>query len=262
MAFSFFTIDEGTSPSGVTPPIRMTVADDGNVGIGTINPATPLDVNGTIRSGNIVTNSSRIEINDLGSGDRSAIIDFHGSDVEPDFSARMFRIDGENGDFRMENRGAGNLVFRTSNTHRALVKSDGKFLVGTQSTPTPGNYLLYVENGILTERVKIASIGTADWADYVFEEDYHLLTLDELKTFVQKNKHLPNIPSAKDVNENGYELQKMDSKLLEKIEELYLLTIQLNDEKNELKKENRQLKNNLNNIETRLSKLENKKDIH
>ena len=156
----------------------------------------------------------------------------------------------------MENRGAGNLVFRTSNTNRALVKADGKFLVGLQTTPTPGNYLLYVEDGILTERVKIATIASADWADYVFEDDYEFLSLDEIKSFVAENKHLPNVPSAKDVEKNGYEVQVMDAKLLEKIEELYLLTIALNDEKNELQKENELLKQSIGKIESRLEKLE------
>ena len=117
---------------------------------------------------------------------------------------------------------------------------------------------MYVQNGILTERVKIATVDTPDWADYVFEPDYEMRSLEEIKAFVKENKHLPNVPSAKDVNENGYELQIMDSKLLEKIEELYLLTIELNEEKEVLSKENELLKNSLIDIERRLDKLENK----
>ena len=101
-------------------------------------------------------------------------------------------------------------------------------------------------------------MGSADWADYVFEEDYDLKSLAEIKAFVQVNKHLPNIPSAKSVEENGYELQKMDAKLLEKIEELYLLTIQLNEEKNGLAEENKLLKQTQSDILERLENLEQK----
>lgn len=261
----FLASTEGESPIGTAPPVRMIVTDEGDVGVGTTSPGAKLDVNGTVRTGNIVTNSTRIEINDLGTGDRNAIIDFHGSDVEPDFSARMYRLAGEDGDFRMENRGAGNLIFRTSNTNRALMKSDGKLLIGNQSTATPPGYLLYVEDGILTERVKIATIGTADWADYVFEDDYKLRSLEEIHAFVKEHKHLPNIPSAKDVNEHGYELQKMDAKLLEKIEELYLLSIELNEEKKKLEIEKDKIKSQqqllfarVMELEQRLANLENK----
>ncbi len=232
------------------------VSHGGRVAIGKNVANATLDVDGAIHGGGIFTNSTRIEVNDLGTGDRNAFIDFHGSDVEPDFSARMFRLAGENGDFRMENRGAGNLAFRTSNTNRAIVKPDGKFLIGLQTINTPGNYKLYVEDGILTERVKIATINSADWADYVFEEDYKMHSFKELKAFVQEHKHLPNVPSAQEVEENGYELHQMDIKLLEKIEELYLLTIQLNEEKDELAKENKLLKESLSDIIERLDKLE------
>ena len=245
------------------------VKPNGRVGIGTSAPSTMLHVNGPITAGIIATNSTRVEINQFGTGDRNAILDFHGSDVEADFSARVFRLAGEDGAFRIEQRGLGNMIFRTQNINRAIIQPDGKFIIGPQTTATPGNYNLYVDNGILTERVKIATIGTADWADYVFEENYKLHSLEEVKSFVQENKHLPNVPSAKDVNEHGYELQLMDAKLLEKIEELYLLTIQLNEEKNNLVKENMLLKESvkatnqqhqktLDNVLERIQQLENK----
>lgn len=248
---------------------RMFLTDTGNFGIGISTPQSRLHVNGELRSGIIRTDDTRIEINEFGSGDRNAILDFHGSDEESDFSARVWRVAGENGNFRIENRGAGNLLFRTSNVNRAAIQPDGKFIVGPQTTATPGNYNLYVVNGILTERVKIATVGTSDWADYVFEDDYKLHTLEEVAEFVKEHKHLPNVPSATDVEKNGYELQQMDSKLLEKIEELYLLTIELNEEKNDLKKENDLLKKSiqesnkihqqtLQTIMSRLDKLENK----
>lgn len=64
-----------------------------------------------------------------------------------------------------------------------------------------------------------------NWADYVFEENYELSNLDEVEEYIRKNGHLPNIPSAKEVFENGYSAKDMNAKFLEKIEELTLYTI-------------------------------------
>ncbi|MDJ0613689.1 MAG: hypothetical protein QNJ29_08405 [Rhizobiaceae bacterium] len=62
-------------------------------------------------------------------------------------------------------------------------------------------------------------------ADFVFEPDYQRMSIADLKTFVTENKHLPDIPSAKEMQENGISVQKMQGRLLQKIEELVLYTI-------------------------------------
>ncbi|WP_255038132.1 hypothetical protein [Lacihabitans soyangensis] len=67
----------------------------------------------------------------------------------------------------------------------------------------------------------------AQWSDKVFEKGYKFLSIKELDEFVNKNKHLPNIPSAKEVVQNGVDNTEMTSKLLEKIEEMSLYIIQL-----------------------------------
>jgi len=143
-------------------------------------------------------------------------------------------------------------------------REDGKVGVGNISS-FPGAFNMYVEDGILTERVKIATMASSDWADYVFNDNYRLMSLPEINTFIKEHRHLPNIPSAQQVEENGYELQQMDAKLLEKIEELYLLTIELNEEKENLKEENETLKqrlddsnSKLNDILIRINNIENK----
>jgi len=63
------------------------------------------------------------------------------------------------------------------------------------------------------------------WADYVFKEDYHLPTLEEVEKHIKEKGHLINIPSAKEVNDNGIQLGEMNKLLLEKIEELTLYII-------------------------------------
>jgi hypothetical protein len=62
-------------------------------------------------------------------------------------------------------------------------------------------------------------------ADYVFEPDYELMPLDELREFVKANKHLPNVPSTADIAANGLNVQHFQGRLLEKIEELALHTL-------------------------------------
>lgn len=72
-------------------------------------------------------------------------------------------------------------------------------------------------------------------ADYVFDEDYDLKPLSEVEAFVKENKHLPGIPSAAEMAENGVSVSAMSNKLLEKVEELTLHMIRLEKENAALK---------------------------
>ena len=96
---------------------------------------------------------------------------------------------------------------------------DGFVGVGTT---TQSGYKLAVNGKIRSKEIKVE----ADWADYVFEKDYKLPTLQQVEQHIEEKGHLINIPSATEVAENGIELGEMNSKLLEKIEELTLYTIQ------------------------------------
>lgn len=107
---------------------------------------------------------------------------------------------------------------------------------------TPGTYGLWVADGILTEKVKVAVKTTGNWADYVFAKDYKLLSLGEVEAYIQKNKHLPGVPSAEEVVKEGIDMATMDAKLLEKIEELTLYMIDLKKENEIMKKEIENLK--------------------
>lgn len=103
-------------------------------------------------------------------------------------------------------------------------------------------YKLFVKEGILTERVKVALETTNDWADYVFEESYELKSIEEVEAYIEAEGHLPGVPSAEEVKETGIDVAKMDAKLLEKIEELMLYNIQLKKELEALKGEVKELK--------------------
>ena len=78
--------------------------------------------------------------------------------------------------------------------------------------------------------------GTSPFPDYVFEDDYDLMPMDELAAYIEQNNHLPNIPSASEVESAGrINMTEMQIKLLEKIEELTLYTLEQQDTISQLK---------------------------
>lgn len=101
-------------------------------------------------------------------------------------------------------------------------------------------YTLFVAKGILSEDYSIAP--RASWSDFVFNTDYALKTISEVEEFISENNHLPDVPSAKQVAEEGYSQHDMNKILLQKIEELTLYTIQQQKEIQGLKTELNNLK--------------------
>lgn len=109
------------------------------------------------------------------------------------------------------------------------LKLNGRVGVGGVTTfPTAAgganltNYQLFVKGGVLAEEVRVATT----WADYVFEDNYALPTLEEVECFIAENGHLPNVPSAKQVAEEGISLGDIAKVQQEKIEELTLYVIE------------------------------------
>jgi hypothetical protein len=118
--------------------------------------------------------------------------------------------------------------------------SDAATKTRIQSTADLGawalEYQLYVEKGIRTEKVKV-DVKNGNWPDFVFEDNYTLPSLMEVEQFITTNKHLPNVPSAEEVETEGIDLGEMDKILLQKIEELTLYTIEQQKQLELLKKE-------------------------
>ena len=98
---------------------------------------------------------------------------------------------------------------------------DGNVGIGTTD---PKNKLSV--NGIIW--AKEVKVSLADAADWVFEDDYELRSLEEVESFVKSNKHLPDIPSADEFRENDLNVAEMDNMLLQKVEELTLYLIEQN----------------------------------
>jgi trimeric autotransporter adhesin len=123
-----------------------------------------------------------------------------------------------------------------------LLKSSGKVVIGdTTQMSTPGNYSLYVQNGMLTERVKVSLKSTSEWSDDAFQK---CPTIDQVANTISENSHLYEMPSAVTLKQEGYELKSMDAKLLEQIEWLWQHVIRLDAENKTLRDEVSNLKNN------------------
>lgn len=137
-----------------------------------------------------------------------------------------------------------------------VISNQGKVGIGTAIFPlTNDGYNLYVKGGIKAEEVKVELASVGGWADYVFTPTYKLMPLTKLKSFITTNKHLPNMPSAQNlVNNGGIEISKMLKLQQEKIEENTLYVLQLNETLEALKKENEELKKRLAAIEKLLTK--------
>ena len=111
--------------------------------------------------------------------------------------------------------------------------------VGIGTTNTQG-YRLAVAGNVVAEEIKVALQG--NWPDFVFENNYKLPTLEEVEDHINKNGHLINIPSAKEVEKTGIKLGQMNAKLLQKIEELTLYTLEQQKKIEKLENDNKQIK--------------------
>ena len=108
-------------------------------------------------------------------------------------------------------------------------------------TIAAAGYAVSVHGKIACEEVLIDN--DAYWPDYVFAEDYELMSIDEFEESINENNHLPGMPSAQEVEENGgFHVGDIQKKTLEKVEELSLYIIELNNRLNNLEQENQKLK--------------------
>ncbi len=129
----------------------------------------------------------------------------------------------------------------------------GKVTIGTKILPQTysgedvSGYSLYVADGIFTEELKVMS----GWADYVFDVNYKLMPLKEVENYIDNNHRLPNSISTEEVMKNGgINVGETTVYQQEKIEELFLYVIELNKELEQLKEENKQLREAVETIQT------------
>lgn len=179
----------------------------GNVGIGTTAPYSKLQINGA-GSGNVdLVVNGRIVTGDTG---QSGGIWVNGSQT-------MFVGQNSTTTLGLYNNGA----------WRLIADNGGNVGIGT----TAPDSKLTVKGTIHTQEVKVDLNGSVA-PDYVFEKDYPLTSLEGLKAYIDQNKHLPEVPSAKEMEVDGINLKEMNLLLLKKVEELTLYLIELKKENN------------------------------
>jgi hypothetical protein len=124
------------------------------------------------------------------------------------------------------------IISRSNGLASTLILQNDGGSVRIGNVAVPAGYKFAINGKMLCEelRVKLAS----SWPDYVFQKNYKLLPLNQLRNFVKVNKHLPNIPSAIEVEKEGIAVGEMQKKLVEKVEELTLYILQLEERLNQL----------------------------
>ncbi|NAY93423.1 hypothetical protein GTQ34_16045 [Muricauda sp. JGD-17] len=208
--WNFYTSSDGkfyfrktdNNPGG---GVKMTL-DGGNVGIGTTSPQEKLQVHGSALIASDKGASGITDVSNYGSasglffGNAGSILDNDNNTLNIVSRANMeFVVDELSG----------------SSTKAMYIKTNGHVGIGTSN---PDSELAV--NGIIhSKEVKVDLVG---WPDYVFDNDHILPTLEEVEKHIKEKGHLMNIPSAKEVEENGIQLGEMNKLLLEKIEELTL----------------------------------------
>ncbi|AYN00782.1 DUF536 domain-containing protein [Chryseobacterium sp. 3008163] len=146
------------------------------------------------------------------------------------------------GDAVIRNMGIShNILFSMPNNN-----NDGNSYIGINDG-TNNTWIKFFNNATAKFNGKIfakeVEVKTNVWADYVFKKDYQLKTLEEVEKHIVEKGHLPSIPSASEVIEKGINVAEMDAKLLEKIEELTLYSIEQHKQLKSQSEEIKELKN-------------------
>ena len=121
-------------------------------------------------------------------------------------------------------------------THMTIERTSGDVTIGYGESSAPAGYKLAVDGNVICESVRVDL--SEDWPDYVFESDYNLMSISDLKASIETNGHLPGIPAADIMEAEGIDLGDMQKRMMEKIEELTLYVIELQDQIETLKASN------------------------
>jgi hypothetical protein len=208
--------------------VKLTVENNGNVGIGTSTPVANLDVAGDGINTRRLSLAGKIN-------DRTNDSPWYGLGLS---SFKTLCYEGTRRSVQLA--GYYGLLIRT-NKGILAIHQNGNVGIGNSDPKTT----LDVTGTIRATEIKVE----AQTADFVFEEEYQLRPLKEVEQFVMENKHLPEIPSAKEMKKEGVNVAEMNKLLLQKVEELTLYTI---EQEKKLKKRDDEVEK----LKKRMAKLE------
>jgi hypothetical protein len=221
------TIGSGYAGVNAAPANGLLV--QGNVGIGTTSPATAL-----------VVNSGELTVNVNGSLTQGGEV-FRAHN-QPDANILIASPIGgvTGGSALVAINDAGNTIVPMEIRASPLIISDGSLAIGTTD---PRGFKLAVNGSAIAESMTVQL--HANWPDYVFKPSYVLPTLTQVKTYIDKNQHLPEMPSQQEIAEKGLNLGEMNKLLVKKVEELTLYLIEKDKQDQIKQQEIEQLKKQL-----------------
>lgn len=161
---------------------------------------------------------------DVGIGTTAPNCKLHVNSTSTTLNAFRVQINGATRFCVTPNGGAVVGMFSSASPARGLYVYGG-LTVGTSTLPT--GFKAAIDGKLICEEIYVRN--STNWPDYVFSKDYELTPLNEVAEYIEANNHLPNVPSAETLESEGISVGEMQKIQMEKIEELTLYILQLQE---------------------------------
>ncbi len=223
---TFHTLQGTVAAGNAFSSERMRIDNSGNVGIGISSPGGKLHVDGSTYIANengdglyrVSVGASGGNYGSIGYGYKYTLNSNEYRYAVPDF---VSQLEFASGGFTFKTAPVGSVSNVVNFSAAVRIQQNGNVGIGTANP----DQKLTVKGVIHAEEVRVDM--TVPGPDYVFEKDYNLLPLSELETYIIQNKHLPEVPSANEMEADGLNLKEMNLLLLKKVEELTLHLIEM-----------------------------------